>query len=242
MTWLRLFAGALIVISALPVSGQEASLATSPVRAGAVLWRESFTSPLDWSNPGGRTGPELAQVFSITQEGGRSLLRANHDASQDWSPGALHYGKVFPRTSIALDQVRALRWRWRARVHPVGTLDPWQDMALSVYVVIKAPSLFARGRGFKFGWLSKPGRSDNRQHGIVQVPVRTGGPTGEWQSEEVDLCAAYRQAYGPCEGQHVLYIGVVTDADGTKSIAAGDYADFELLGVADTRGVFKCCR
>ena len=74
------------------------------------------------------------------------------------------------------------------------------------------------------------------------MPVRTGGPTDEWQSEEVDLCAVYREAYGPCEGQHILYIGVVTDADGTKTIAGGDYADFELLSVNGARGVVPCCR
>ena len=37
-------------------------------------------------------------------------------------------------------------------------------------------------------------------------------------------------SYGPCEGPHILYIGVVTDADGTKSIASGSYAGFELRG------------
>ena len=103
-------------------------------------------------------------------------------------------------------------------------------MALSVYVVIKAPSLFPRGRGFKFGWLSSQGRTNSRQHGILQIPVRTNGPLDEWRSEEVDLCAEYRRTYGPCEGQHILYIGVVTDADGTRTIAGGDYADFELRG------------
>lgn len=226
--WLRLSAGAILLIGVLPVSGQDA---VSRARSDTVFWRESFAGLLDWSNPGGNRGPEIAQVFSVRHESGLSLLHARHDAGLEGAPGALHFGKVFPRGSVPLEQVRALRWRWRVRVHPSGTRDPWQDMALSVYVVIKAPTLFSRGRGFKFGWLSRPGRSDSRQVGIRQVPIRAGGLTDEWHSEEVDLCGVYRETYGACEGQNILYIGVVTDADGTRSIAAGDYADFELLGV-----------
>jgi hypothetical protein len=227
-TCLRLSAAAIVLIGVLPVAGQHV---VSPAPSENMMWRESFAGPLDWTNPGGDRGPEISQVFTVRHEGGVSLLQAHHDASQPGSPGALHYGKVFPRGTIPLDRVRGLRWRWRTRVHPSGTTDPWQDLAVSVYVVIKAPTLFSRGRGFKFGWLSRPGRSDSRQVGILQVPVRAGGLNNEWQSEEVDLCAEYRRTYGACEGQSVLYIGVVTDADGTKSIAGGDYADFELLGV-----------
>ena len=74
----------------------------------------------------------------------------------------------------------------------------------------------------------EPGRDDQYQHGILELPLRHDPASPEWRQENVDLCALYRKAFGPCEGEHVLYVGVVTDADGTHSIAEADYDDFEL--------------
>jgi hypothetical protein len=99
-----------------------------------------------------------------------------------------------------------------------------------VYVVVKQPSLLFGGKGFKFGWLQAPGPSDTFQHGLLQVPLRSGPASERWQSEQVDLCALYREHYGPCEGEALRYVGVVTDADGTGSVAEAEYADFEVWG------------
>ena len=108
--------------------------------------------------------------------------------------------------------------------------DPWEDMAASIYVVTKAPSLLRKGRSFKFGWLAKPGPSQTYQRGLLQVPQRSDPPGDQWRTEEVDLCDLYRRTYGPCEDAQIIYIGVLTDADGVKSLAEGDYARFELVG------------
>jgi hypothetical protein len=202
----------------------------TPAASNGVLWREDFRGTLDWVDPTGHGRPELDRVYSVVKGDGSSLLRGRHDTSAPSCPGALHYGKAFQKAPIPLDRVRSLKWRWRVRVHPSVKDDAWQDMAASVYVIMKAPSLFSKGRGFKFGWLAKPGPADTRQRGIVQVPARHDPPSDRWQTEEVDLCALYRQSFGPCEGQQVLYVGVVTDADGTGSVAEGEYADFELTG------------
>ncbi len=65
--------------------------------------------------------------------------------------------------------------------------------------------------------------------GLLQIPLRHDPAGQEWHEESVaDLCALYRRAFGPCEGEHVLYVGVMTDADGTHSVAEADYDDFEL--------------
>jgi hypothetical protein len=103
-------------------------------------------------------------------------------------------------------------------------------MAASIYVVTKAPSLFSKGKGFKFGWLAKPGPSQTYQRGLLQVPQRSDPAGPQWRTEEVDICALYRRTYGPCEDAQIIYIGVLTDADGVKSKAEGDYAAFELIG------------
>jgi hypothetical protein len=169
----------------------------------------------------------LARVYTVQQEGGDAFLHARHDATAKGAPPALHLGKAF--AGLQLAEVHRLRWRWRARIQPLAQDDPWVDMAVSLYVVTKAPSLFRKGRGFKFGWLARPGPVQTFQRGLLQVPLRSDPPSVEWKTEEVDICALHRQVFGPCEGEQIMYIGVVTDADGTRSVAEGDYADFELI-------------
>jgi len=196
-----------------------------------VLWSEHFSGPFDWGDPEKHSPAQLSRVYSIRREGPLSFLHAFHDGADSSPPRAMHYGKAFPDHAIPLERVTAFRWKWRARVHPRVTDDPWLDMAAGIYVVMKAPSLFSSGRGFKFGWLAKRGPTGTTQRGLLQVPMRTDPASERWASESVDLCALYRRAFRPCEGEQILYIGVTTDGDGTHSLAEGDYADFELSGL-----------
>ena len=84
-------------------------------------------------------------------------------------------------------------------------------------------------RGFKFGWAAKPAPAGTHQVGLLQIELRHDAASVVWRQASVDLCALYRREYGPCEGEFVRYVGVTTDADGTKSVAEGDYADFEIV-------------
>jgi hypothetical protein len=198
--------------------------------AERTLWRESFDSPsLDFVDPARHDSRALARVYSVGHDGDDPLLHALH-ADPNGAVPAMHYGKAFDKSPPPLDHVRALRWRWRVLRHPDVGRDPWADLAASVYVVTRAPSVLHAGRGFKLGWLAKPGPEHTFQHGILQVPLREGGAVGEWRAESVDLCALYRRTYGSCEGEHVLYVGVMTDADDTRSAAEAEYDDFELVG------------
>ena len=197
--------------------------------SSAPLWQERFDhDPLGWVDPSRHGARELARVYSVEKAGERCFLHARHDVTTSDPAPAMQYGRTFQRNQAPLDRVSALRWKWRVLQHPAVTRDPWLDVAASVYVVIKVPTVLP-GKGFRFGWLAKPGRSGTKQRGLLQVGLRTDAAGREWRSESVDLCALYRRQFGPCEGQHVLYVGVVTDADGTKSLAEADYADFELL-------------
>jgi hypothetical protein len=194
----------------------------------AVLWAEHFSGAVDWTDPESHRPSDLGRIYSIVREGPFAFLHARHDCTGSSPPKAMHYGKVFADRAIPLERVATFRWRWRARVQPPVTNDPWLDMAAGIYVVMKTPSLFSKGRGFKFGWLAKPGAAGTTQRGLLQVQVRADPPSDRWSTETVNLCELYRRAFGPCEGEQVLYIGVTTDADGTRSVAEGDYADFEL--------------
>lgn len=206
-----------------------ASSSAGPVTATPpVLWKESFAAQLDWRDPQEHRAAVVGRVYSVQREGPNAFLHARHDVTAKGAPPAVHFGKVFD--GIPLTRVRLLRWRWRARAQPAIHDDPWEDMAASIYVVTRAPTLLRKGRGFKFGWLAKPGPAQTYQRGLLQVPQRSDPASGQWQAEEVDLCSLYRRTFGPCEDAQIIYIGVLTDADGVKSIAEGDYADFELVG------------
>jgi len=240
---LGLFVLAISVIAPSVASGDPdvapstSSSAAAPVGAtggplaarsqATVLWSEFFRGPLDWRDPQDHGSLMLARVYAVEKENGLSFLRAHHDATSKGAPPAIHFGKAFD--GVPLDKVRLLRWRWRARIQPIVSDDPWEDMAASIYVVTKAPTLLRKGRGFKFGWLARPGPSRTYQRGLLQVVQRSDPPGLQWKTEEVDICGLYRQAFGPCENEQIIYIGVLTDAEGAKSTAEGDYAGFEIV-------------
>ncbi len=194
---------------------------------GTTPWRETFSGPLDWVDPFDHDARLVSRVYGVRRDGDVPVLHALHDDASGHVP-AIHYGKAFLSNPPALDRVRALRWRWRVLRHPDVEANPWADVAASVYVVIHPPSVLHGGSGLKFGWLAKPGAEGTHQHGLLQIALDVGGTTGEWRSESVDLCALYRRAFGRCEGESVRYVGVVTDADDTRSVAEAEYADFEL--------------
>lgn len=196
-----------------------------------MFWEEHFDGPiLSWITPLGESAEKVSRIYTVERDQGLAYLHARHDHRQGVpSLAPIHFGRSFEDDPPALERVRALRWRWRVAQHPSVTGDPWLDLAAGVYVVIKTPSLFWGGRGFKFGWLAAPGRSDTFQSGLAQIQLRADSATRAWKQEQVDLCALYRKIYGPCEQEYVHYVGVVTDADGTDSVADADYADFELL-------------
>ncbi len=211
-----------------PQATPKAARVVSAPPAPRVVWQEHFNQPrVDWLDPFGHSAAQIARVYTVEH----GWLHALHDGAEADAVPAIDFGKPFPDHPPPLEKIRALRWKWRVLRHPTTGDDPWLDVAASVYVVVKTPSLLFGGRGFKFGWLARPGARGTHQHGLLQIALRAAPPTREWQSESVDLCALYRAGYGACEGQHLLYVGVVTDADNTHSIAEADYTDFELSAV-----------
>ena len=57
--------------------------------------------------------------------------------------------------------------------------------------------------------------------------LRSGSaPKGEWVEERVNVAEEYRARFKEAEMPKPAGIAVLTDADDTKSRAAGDYASF----------------
>ena len=229
---------ALVLAGCLPKLEPPPKAAEKPVPVEAeqkgVLWQETFERPdiasLGWGSPSKSDEQELEAVFRIVTEGDDHFLRALHDGRPETDgPEPPHFGRVWEEGALKLGDACRLSWRWRVRQHPAAGEDPWLDLGASLYVIFELPGLFSGAKGFKLGWLQKPGPKGTKQRGIVQVPLRVDPGTGEWHEESVDLCALYREYYGDDVSQvPLLYVGVVTDADDTESVAEADYTDLAL--------------
>ncbi len=211
----------------------SAAASSRPPEAAATRWHERFEQlPGDFESPSRHDPETIARVYSVgTDDDGSPLLRARHDGAPRAGyspPPAVHFGRPFRDPALALPASCILSWRWRVHRHPAVTDDPWLDVAASVYVMVQPPGLIRGGKGFKLGWLAKPGPAGTAQRGMLQVELRHDPAGPEWRSETVDLCELYCQAYGDPSEERVLYVGVLTDGDNTQSVAAADYADFRL--------------
>jgi len=192
-----------------------------------AVWSERMAGPLDWASPSKHTAAEINAVFSLETRDGARVLHARHDARPGTKgPSPVHYGHAFAKAPRLADACH-LSFRWRVNQHPAVGADAWSDLGASVYVITRVPGVFSKGRGLKLGWTAKSAPTGTFQHGILQVPIRSGAAGGLVQ-EHVDLCAAYRAQWGDPADERIQYIGVVTDADGSKSVAEADYTDFVL--------------
>lgn len=227
--WWKWAAGAALAVGSVISLGQVETASAGD--GGPTRWSEAFGGNLDWASPR-QSNDQIAQVYSRRNENGVGFLHAFHDAvpAADKSVvPAVHYGHPFPQKNVRLADACNLTWKWRVLRHPSVGDDAWKDAAASVYVVTRQPSLLG-GRGFKFGWLAKAGVAGKKQHGMLQVERRHDAASAEWRTERVDLCELYKNEFGDIDDEKVLYVGVMTDADGTKSVAEADYADFTLRG------------
>ena len=173
-----------------------------------------------WVDPFGNPAAKLARVYSVVHEPAQSFLHARYDGTAAPRLPAMHYGKAFERGPVPLSQVRALRWQWRALQHPNIGKDAWVDCAASIYVIIRQPSLFHGGRGFKFGWLASHGAAGTSkwQHGIVQIEQRSEPATQGVALRERRSLRLYKQGVQRAlrRGEGPLHSGVMTDGDNTR--------------------------
>ena len=216
-------------VEPLAVDPPSTEPSASAERADGVVWEERFERmPAHWHSMSGASDRDIARVFSIGRESDQSFLRAAHRASGQDPPPAIHFGRSWSERPLRLVDACLLSWRWRVLRHPRSAADPWKDLAASVYVITDPPGIFSRGRGFKLGWLARPGPEGTQQRGLLQVAVRVGPAGQRWHDEEVDLCALFRAHFGPVSDEPLGYVGVVTDADDSASVAEADYDDLVL--------------
>ncbi len=162
------------------------------------------------------------KVYAMREEGDRRFLAAVSEGigiqaarEQPWDIAA------YP----------VLTWAWRLKEQPRGSDErqsKTNDSALAVYAVWPHSAVSVKSLKYIWSAVVPRGTPLTSSAGLTQVKVlRSGGaPRGEWVEERVNVAEEFRARFNEAEVPKPAGIAVLTDADDTKSRAAGDYASF----------------
>ena len=175
--------------------------------------------PVDWKV----RKDDGKDVYSVQEEAGMRFLRAvsrglgiQAATERAWDL------KAYP----------VLAWSWRPRQFPRGADEresDKNDSALAVYLLV--PYSWIRGpKAVKYVWSERVpvGTHLTSNTGLTQVRVLRSGPAGkdQWIEERVNVLEDYKRYFGEADTPKPAGIAVLTDADDTRSVAEGDYANF----------------
>jgi hypothetical protein len=163
-------------------------------------------------------------VYRVREEGRRRFLQAVAKGL------GIQAGRETEHWDLTTHPV--LAWSWRPREFPRGADEresDTNDSALAVYMAV--PYSKIRGpRAVKYIWSEKVpvGTRLSSNSGLTQVHVlRSGRPAKDaWAEERVNVREEWKAAFKESETPRPGGIAVLTDADDTRSTAAGDYANF----------------
>lgn len=205
-----------------PPAGRETAPKSPPgvVRADLERWRivDSQSGPVNY--------------YSLQRDAGRLFLRGSYQPPNKKAV----LGFEVPEKSR--ERVHRLEWSWRAVKLPLQGDECTKDKGDSAAVLYVTWRRFLRWYSLKYVWSTTrpPGTiCDRRRNTFVAqdtVVLESGGPTGVWKRESVDLTREFRSHFG--EGDEhadvppLMGLGVMTDGDQTKTESTGDYSDFVL--------------
>ena len=215
----------LVVLALLAAAGLAFAQAARPAADDGCVVLEDFSKSKVGAFP---TGWEVRKedgkgVYTVQEEGGRRFLRAVSKGL------GIQAARETP--SWNLENHPVLAWSWRPRQFPAGGDErdaKKNDSALAVYMGV--PYSKVRGpKAMKYIWSEKVpvGTHLTSNSGLTQVRVlKSGASKDGWVDEKVDVLKDWKAAFKEQETPKVAGIAVLTDADDTKSTAAGDYANF----------------
>ena len=182
--------------------------------------------PVDW-----KARKDAGQrVYTVAEEGGVRFLRA---VSKGVGIQAGRETKGWDLSSRPM-----LAWSWRPHQFPQGADEresSKNDSALAVYMVVEH-SRVTGPKAVKYIWSERvpAGTHLTSNNGLTQVRVlRSGAASGRgWTEERVNVLEDFRKFFGEKATPTPGGIAVLTDADGTRSTAAGDYANFRACAAA----------
>jgi hypothetical protein len=182
--------------------------------------------PVDWKarKDAGR------QVYKVAEEGGVRFLRAV-------SKGVgIQAGRETKGWDLAARPM--LAWSWRPRQFPRGADErrsARNDSPLAVYMLVEH-SRVTGPKAVKYIWSERVpvGTHLTSNNGLTQVRVLRSGPASSsgWTEERVNVLDDFKKFFSEQGTPKPEGIAVLTDADDTKSTAAGDYANFRACGAA----------
>ena len=162
--------------------------------------------------------------YTLTEEDGNQYLSAetSSKASDAGRPAAVNL-RVHNR----------MRWRWRVWSLPVGgdeEISDKNDSGAAVRIIFHG---CLRARMLKYVWsssLPKGTETESAGNSKIKVVVLRSGTQdlGKWLWEEVDAYADYKRVFGG-EPRPVRILGVITDANNTKTLSKADYDDFTFI-------------
>jgi hypothetical protein len=183
---------------------------------------QPLTFPQNWKVRGDE---EIARnVYTVVAENGNQYLHAYAD-KQDVQIGISR--------SFRPEEFPILQWRWRAKQLPTGANErvvKTNDSAAGVYVIFDSTVV---PRAIKYVWSSSlpvGTRFTSPVYWRSRIVVLQSGlaQPNEWKVETVNFYRDYKALFGT-EPSEVLGFAILTDSDGTKSIAEADYDDFAVL-------------
>jgi hypothetical protein len=166
------------------------------------------------------------EVYTVQEEGGKRFLRAESHGL------GIQAAREVQGWDLATYPM--LAWSWRPREFPKGA-DERQasanDSVLAVYMLVPH-SRITGPKAVKYIWSEKVpvGTHLTSNNSLTQVRVLRSGTDGrgQWRQEKINVLEDYRKYFDTKEPPKPIGVAVLTDADDTKSSAAGDYADFKI--------------
>jgi hypothetical protein len=206
--------------SAQASAGREAG--TKPAAAGVVR-----ADPERWRIIDSQSGP--VNYYTIQRDAERTFLRGSYQPPNKKAV----LGFEMPEKSR--ERVRRLEWSWRAIKLPVQGDECTKGKGDSAAVLYVTWRRFLKWYSLKYVWSTTrpPGTiCDRRRNSFVAqdtVVLESGGPTGIWKRESLDLTREFREHFGDSDVPPLMGLGVMTDGDQTKTESTGDYSDFVFM-------------
>ncbi len=178
------------------------------------------------------------KLYTVVEENGNRYLKARDRGA------SVIIGKRF-RWNVY--EYPYLSWRWRVHALPPGgdvRYTKTNDSAAGVYVTFSR-NFLGIPKSIKYVWSTTlPVGTTTRRKGIGRpwvIVARSGKPDRNgWYTEIFNVLEAYRKIFGEDPPRDALAIGVLTDANSTRSYAEADYDDFILYRKANAKsGILK---
>lgn len=234
---------ALGMAAARPAGAASDALLAAPEAVQTVALEDFGSYPLGtfpraWKAKG--SAAEAAAIYRVAEDDNKLRFLAARAEGQSVMIGL--------ERSFEPTRYPYLRWRWRVRQLPSGADErakSTNDSAAGVYVVF--PGRLFIPRVLKYVWSTGAPvgmqQSSPAAHN-TKIIVLESGPVNDakrWRTVTVNVQHDYAALFGS-EVPAARGIGLLTDANDTGSVAAADYAGFELLTSAPADAVDAALR